>query len=435
MQKNSFFKIFLCLFLFLNITQIGFAQKDENGWDWGSDPNEARQKWAFFDDNITHLGVLDESNIEPLNWLLENAPELSPYLYNNAVKLYDNLAKEAEDAEQQLAYQEKVLEMYDLKIKYFGDEAYISNLKGYAIPDAWFENPEKYKEMFELYSKIINLNGSETYDYNVYLYMYLACSMKEMGELNDEEILGIYNTNLTIAEKNIANAEDEEIAASWEETKIFIEEQLETGCIEVDCQMLVETYRPKFEADPKNLEQNKKILKLLASGQCFDEQFLLDVAVQLYELEPTDSRAKVIALIYQKQGNEAKYIEYISKMSDPKELANVYLRMAQSAGNKSQARNFALKAAEYGETAIAYTLIGNLYMRSGRDCYNENPVKARACYLAAYDMYALAGNGSGMARAQEQFPSGEDIFTYGMDLGQSINVGCWIGGTTTLRKR
>jgi len=62
-------------------------------------------------------------------------------------------------------------------------------------------------------------------------------------------------------------------------------------------------------------------------------------------------------------------------------------------------------------------------------------VKSRACYLAAYDMYAKAGDNSGMGRAKSQFPSITDIFSLGMKEGDAIDVGCWIGGSTTIRKR
>jgi hypothetical protein len=50
-------------------------------------------------------------------------------------------------------------------------------------------------------------------------------------------------------------------------------------------------------------------------------------------------------------------------------------------------------------------------------------------------MYAKAGDNSGMANARQQFPSITDAFTLGKKEGESMNVGCWIGGTTTLRLR
>lgn len=422
-------KLFIsCIFFLWLQTLAVFAQEIK----WSKYDPQAREKWTIFNDNIGTLGDYSDANLPLLQFLLEKTPDLTPLLYNNAIKLYDKMREKTTDAAKKNQLTEEILKFYDLKIKYFGDEAYTLNQKGLEA-SIFVEMPERQEELFELYKKVIELNGKEANYYNAYMFMALACNQRALNKVSDEEMLGYYNEVHTIAEENIQAADED--AASWQEIKDYADSRLTDGCVSVDCKTLVTKYKPKFDADPKNLELAKQIFNLLGSGGCTEEPLLLETALALYQADPNDQRAKIIALIYKKQGQEEKYLEYISKMSDKKELANVYLQLAQNTVAKGQARELALKAAEYGETSRAYSLIGNLYMRSGGECAGANAVLSRACYLAAYDMYAMAGNSSGMVRAQQQFPSKEQVFTLGLEVGQAIGVPCWIGGSTVLRTR
>jgi hypothetical protein len=74
-------------------------------------------------------------------------------------------------------------------------------------------------------------------------------------------------------------------------------------------------------------------------------------------------------------------------------------------------------------------------MGSYKACSTGDAVQSRAVFLAAYDMYAKGGDNKGMSNAKAQFPSITDAFTLNKKEGEVLNVGCWIGGTTTLRLR
>ena len=65
----------------------------------------------------------------------------------------------------------------------------------------------------------------------------------------------------------------------------------------------------------------------------------------------------------------------------------------------------------------------------------ENIVETRAIYIAAYNWYSKAGNASKKSAAKAQFPSIEEIFTYGLKEGDDITVGCWINETVQLQRR
>ena len=142
--------------------------------------------------------------------------------------------------------------------------------------------------------------------------------------------------------------------------------------------------------------------------------------------------------------NDAEAIVWYEKSipleTDVAKKGDTYMdiaKMVKKQGKLGEARSYANKAVE-ANSAIAseaYTFIGNMYFSSMNSCTGDDPVKARVVYMIAYDMYAKAGNGAGMSRCKEQFPSIEDIFTFKYKEGESIGVGCWIGGSTIIRKR
>ena len=84
----------------------------------------------------------------------------------------------------------------------------------------------------------------------------------------------------------------------------------------------------------------------------------------------------------------------------------------------------------------AYKLIGNLYMASYEDCKEgKSRVNDRLVFIAAYNMYRRAGLGDKANQAKAQFPSMEEIFNENLEVGESLNTGCWINENVTLSKR
>ena len=50
-------------------------------------------------------------------------------------------------------------------------------------------------------------------------------------------------------------------------------------------------------------------------------------------------------------------------------------------------------------------------------------------------MYRRAGLGDKANQAKAQFPSMEEIFNENLEVGESLNTGCWINENVTLSKR
>jgi hypothetical protein len=73
---------------------------------------------------------------------------------------------------------------------------------------------------------------------------------------------------------------------------------------------------------------------------------------------------------------------------------------------------------------------------SANECKKlESQAQDRLIYIAAYEMYAKAGNSQKMAAAKALFPSKEEIFLLNWKTGEQKNTGCWVGETVTLKTR
>jgi tetratricopeptide (TPR) repeat protein len=187
-----------------------------------------------------------------------------------------------------------------------------------------------------------------------------------------------------------------------------------------------------------------EIRKTDPSAPCGKDSTFAIMSEKLFKSKPSYGAAKLVMSIYRKQGNTQKVEELMNQLptfaKTSAEKAEAYYKLAQAkrqAGNKTAARTFALKAAATDAkfAAKAYNLIGDLYYNSWQLCNNKNPVLRRVIYIAAYEMYQRAGNSTMMAKAKRQFPDITVAHTYGMERGQMVSVGCWIGGKVKLMLR
>ncbi|MEQ9229225.1 MAG: hypothetical protein RIF46_00980, partial [Cyclobacteriaceae bacterium] len=213
---------------------------------------------------------------------------------------------------------------------------------------------------------------------------------------------------------------------------------------EIDCEIVINDFGPKLEANP-DVNMAKKIFKLMLTGKCTEDPLALKAARMVDDNEP--SYGIKIFIAGRSLGNgdketaEKYYIQALDLTDENVKKADIYLKLAQikrAAGLKVQARDYANKAISADpSTKDAYKLIGDLYMSSFDDCAGkEDMVKDRLVFIAAADMYKRAGDGAAAQRAKDQFPSKEEIFTANIyKTGQTLTVGCWINKEVVLETR
>lgn len=428
-------KKLVLLGLFIAINTISVAQQ---GWKWPEDVETAKEKNALYVDAVKSKQFATAQ--APHQWLLDNAPDLNESLYINGAKIYEGLVDAESDPAKKVALQEKALQMYDDRIKYFGDEANVLNRKAFTAYKYYKGNKSKYQELMTLFDKTFEMNQAKTLDNNLMAYMDVVRRYKlSGGDMTDEEVIDKYGMISDVIDGKIKTGRN---VPRLEKIQANVDKLL-TATVTVDCQFVEDKLAPKMREN-KDPKMAKKVFQLMLSAKCSDSPTFVEAAEIVYETEPAFGLAKVIALKHASGGDMNKAIEYYTQAldltDDNLKKSEIYLSMAQmyaSNGNKSAARTNARKAlANDPSVSKAYTLIGNLYMQSYNDCKaGVSKVDDRLVFIAAYNQYKKAGDQSAMNSAKEQFPSIEEIFELGLTEGQSMTVGCWINETVILERR
>lgn len=409
-------------------------------WNWPDDKAKAEEKNALYTDNFKQGNYRAAAN--HLSWLLQNVPNLNKSIYIHGVRIYNGLASEASDKAQKTVFKDSVLLLYDLRIKYFGEEGKVLNRKAYDAYKYYVGDKSRYEELFVLFKSTFELNGNNVMDLNLLPYMDIIRRYKVSGgNISDEEILKIYEEIV-----QITNYKIDVVKKNVDKLKFVLDKvnELLVQTIDVDCEFVKNTLGPKLKAEPENLKLAKNILRLSFAGKCIDLAVFLEAAIVVQKSEPEFALAKLIG---QTSASKKDFETAIKYLEESVELTDDYtkkgdsyysLAVIQSNLNKNvSARDYARKAVAADPTKKnSYKLIGNLYYNSYDDCKKgQNPIHDKAVYIAAYDMFKRAGDSAGMSRARAQFPTMEEIFTWDLQVGDSYKVGCWINQTVSIQKR
>ncbi|WP_338793259.1 tetratricopeptide repeat protein [Bernardetia sp. MNP-M8] len=451
--------ILLLLALFAFLAPSSYAQDDDDkvsqnepNWPSGKNKGIAKEQYALLIDAVNNEQF--EEAIEPLNWILENAPNLHADVYVKAVKLYAGLAKKAgedgRDSEVKVN-QDKIAEMYQMRIKNglaedmndiyrrFGRDAYFY----------WKDDASKTDTLYAHYKKTYEMDKDNFPRAQVIYYADAAGKVYEKEGMTLEEMTTIYGDLKKYVTDRIAKEQTAEEKDKWKTFVLDKIDELELIYFPKDCNRIADLFGEKLKASPNDTLLINRVVKLMADNGCTKEPLFLEAMQAFYKLTPTNAIANTIGQLHMQNGDTDKALTWIEKSlvgasaEEKEKAANTVLTLSKVAykdGNYTKARSLSYKAAEMGNATVAanaYTFIGDLYMSTYKQCMQgDDIVQKRAVFLAAYDMYARGGDATKMASAKGQFPTKEDVFSNDKyKVGDSISVGCWIGVTTTIRTR
>ena len=223
-----------------------------------------------------------------------------------------------------------------------------------------------------------------------------------------------------------------------------------------DCDDMVPVLAAAIETDAENMDLKQKVLRLLNKKECTDNDLFLPVATAVYSVEPSAPAAYAIGIGFAKSSQLDSSFTYmedaVNRCGDCTEKVTYMLKTGQIAsamGRTSTARNYARQVLDIdAENADAYMLIGDAIAGSSKAC-NDGALGGRSVYWVASDYYVRAKRmndelaelaNKKIANMAKQFPTVDDIFTYGKQAGGSFTVpnksGCPCAGeTTTIRVR
>jgi tetratricopeptide (TPR) repeat protein len=214
--------------------------------------------------------------------------------------------------------------------------------------------------------------------------------------------------------------------------------------LEFKCNYIENTLGPKFAADPTNAELADEIFNTSAQYKCYSTKAFLAALEFKDAKSPSFKTSQLRGMLYMAndlEKAEPAFEKAFTLASTNKEKGEVKMELAKiyaRGGKKSAARTAAREAAGLDSelSSSAYGLIGDLYMSAYNDCRGgESRAKDYAVFIAAYNAYQRAGDSKGMGSARARFPSKEELFTEGYQLGSSLSTGCWVGETVSLSTR
>lgn len=390
-------------------------------------------------------------------WTIEYTkyPKSSENIYIQGIKMYEDMISKASEGEKE-ALLNKILEIYDKRIQYFGSEGYNLGRKAtiylkhkLSQADQMTDEQKKevYKTGYQWLESSVDKQGNEAEAAVLLLLNRATALLFKTGEFKAEKVMAVYDKTSIIVDANLAKTPEDD---NYEKAKAGINRAfVESGA--VTCEVLVTLYQTEFAKNSNDLPILKKINYMLNREDCSNSKLYADVAEKLYKLEPTSQSAFSMARLFLKRNNTAKAIKYyeeaINTEKDKYEKANYCYELALVIyGQKDypRVRNYALQAISLNqEWGKPYILIGKIYAASAKSI-GESDLQQRMVYCLAVDQFikAKAVDPEIAAEANKEitqysqyFPGKEDAFFESIKAGSTFKVGGWINESTIVRLR
>jgi len=412
---------------------------------WPENRAKAEECVAIYSDALKQGNY--RGSVACLQWMLTNAPQWQTKLYIDGTEIYNKLASAEKNPAKKQELVDSLMMLYDMRVTNCGDEVNVLNRKAIYALAYNGQNKDKTAEVLALYDKVFDLSGNNVYDNNLVPYMQaVQLNVALLKNMSEDDIISRYDKVSEIIDAKIKKALSEnkqDVVERLKQNKSQIDDIL-IKLVKVDCDFVKKNLEPKFKQTPDDIVLAKKIFAFMTTGGCIEDPLWLEAAEVIHKSTPDYGLAKNMGKIYAKNGNmekaEAFINESVTLATTPQDKAESYIiqgDLLSQKGSKSAAREAYRKAISADPSSKeGYEKIGDLYMGSFKDCSKQvSLAEDRLIYIAAYEMYAKAGDQQKMAQARGQFPSVTEIFELNWKEGETKNISCWVGETVVLRTR
>jgi len=149
------------VFLVFGVMLLAGVANAQEGWNWPADPAQearAREYNAAYTDYMKSEQFVEAT--KPLNWLLNNVPNLNESLYINGVTIYKGAADRTTDAAMKLVYQDSVMAVYNKRGELYNNaKKWIEN-KAYFGYQFYKGDKTKIAGVIADFDKAMELNGN-----------------------------------------------------------------------------------------------------------------------------------------------------------------------------------------------------------------------------------------------------------------------------------
>lgn len=420
--------------------------------DYGADSIQCLEDISLFTTDAKNRDYA--SALAPWERAYANCPASTKniYIHGSAIVMWQ-FEQETDPAEK-AALVEKLMKLYDDRIKYFGDDpnygpdmitalriADYMKMVGAAID---------YEKIYKWTSDVVEKMGERVNPQLLYYYLYASLSRAvENAEYKEQYIEDYMLVSEALEKKLQANPD-----STQQQVIIAIKNPMDDYFARsglADCETLVKLYTPRYEANKSNVEFLESMLTMFRMADCEDNTLYTKASRSLFNIRPTAGAAMGLA---QEALKAKKYNEAVDFLKQASTLTNnqrdratieytiglVYMNQS----NYSAARNQFNKSLQLNpNNGRALLNIAIMYGNTIPNLYTDDRVMQRACYNLVIDKLerarsidsSVASEAANLiAQYRRNLPSSADIFMHPeLEQGQSIHVGGWIGESTRVR--
>ena len=395
---------------------------------------------------------------EPCMAVLRDCPTLRYYTFLDAIEIHQNLLKGIKDrnsAEYQKLF-DGLMEVHDLRMKYI---------------------PEFIAKGTKLSLTVDGALGAKAIDYMVYApkmdvkqaYAWFKQSVDADKANAQGAILHYFlNTSMEIVKADKSHVDqffqdyidasnyiDQAIAAQTNERRKKNLESIKENLVAMfvssgvaDCESLQAIYGPQVEEHKTDSTFLKKAVNIFSMMKCTDSDAYFKASEYMYTIDPTAEAAMGVGGMYFKKGDYETAVKLFNEGLDKEVDNNRKCEMATAIASAflhekrySQCKTYCQKAISYNSNnGNPYLLLATAYASSPN--WTDEAALNKCTYFLVLDKLrrAKAVDSSVAEQADELIatysrhtPSAEDLFMLGYQAGDRIDIGGWIGESTTIR--
>jgi tetratricopeptide (TPR) repeat protein len=386
--------------------------------------------------------------------LYKKYPKSTINIYLHGIAIYGSLIESTPDQKVKGLLIDTLMNVYDRRIKYFNQKGYILGRQGTDFMKYKLSNEDMTDELrkpilkkgYEFLEESVKLQGLESEAPVLILLMQATRGLYGIGELGKEKVIENYDIVSNIISKAL---QKDPTSNSFLIARDNIDQVFQASGA-ADCEALISIYTPKFDQIATNVEDLKKMVRILDRQNCDASPLFAKASEKLYKLDPSAESAYNMARLFVKTEQNDKAMGYykqaIDAEKDPLNLSKYYYELASLnfTTNPQTARTYLKKSIENNaNNGKAYLLLGDVYAHNSKS-FGENDFQHSMVFLLAVDYFNKAKkvDSSTEADANERintysqyFPSKEDIFFNGLTVGQPYQLGGWIGESTIIREK
>lgn len=388
----------------------------------------------------------------------DECPGSSKNIYIYGVKILDWEISNAKTPEEKKALVEKLLNLYDLRMNYFGDDPKYSKdwIISQKITDYLKYTPTEkidYDMLYNWTKPRIEETKGETEPQVVYFYVFSSLN-KAIGNSNwHQQYVSDYMLGNGYLEESLDAADQAQDSTKYNYVS-DLKNQLDNLFARsglADCKMLVSIFGKDLENNKNNANYLQAMIDLFRYADCEKEPLYFKASEYMFAIKPTAASAVGLArdAMNKKDINGANnYLNKALELSKDKQLRGNILTMMginkKDAGAFAEARNLFNKALqEDPNNGTPLLLIAQMYASSAASIFPNDALKQRCVYYLVIDKLNRAASIDSRVAAEAKrligiysrnLPASSDIFMHpDLESGGTFFVGGWIGESTRIR--